>query len=88
MINEDNISDEVVIDLTQVGDPTHDPDSLIEQISHIRERYTKGEQINEGGVKLILKATDSLTNRPIAKAVLIDSKNPRRTDFNGQRRSG
>jgi serine/threonine protein kinase len=45
---------------------------ISDDFSTVKQRYSQGFIVNKGGMKLILKATDSITNRPIAKAILID----------------
>ena len=45
---------------------------LFDDILTVEERYQHANVINKGGMKKILKTTDVLTNRPVAKATLID----------------
>ena len=49
-----------------------DPESIFDDILDVEQRYQNSTVINQGGVKRILKCTDSLTDRPVAKATLID----------------
>ena len=45
---------------------------IFDDILIVDERYNQSSLINQGGVKKIFKTTDSLTNRPVAKATLLD----------------
>ena len=45
---------------------------IYSQLDQLEERYIHPEEIAQGGMKKIIKTTDSITNRPVAKAVLLD----------------
>ena len=51
---------------------SEDLQPIFDEILVVEDRYDKGSVVNQGGMKKILKTIDSLTNRPVAKAVLID----------------
>ena len=49
---------------------------LYDELLSAGKRYSKGAVINRGGMKEIIKTTDSMTGREVAKAVLIDFEDP------------
>ena len=49
-----------------------DSQNIFDDIVIVDERYNQSSMINQGGMKKIFKTSDSLTNRPVAKATLID----------------
>ena len=53
---------------------------IFDEIAIIEERYNHGNIVNQGGMKKIYKTRDSLTNRSVAKAVLIDSDDERKAE--------
>ena len=53
---------------------------IFDDILAIDERYIQSSKINQGGMKKILKTTDALTNRPVAKAILIDFEDSSKTE--------
>jgi serine/threonine protein kinase len=48
------------------------PDTILDEILTVDERYQQSARVNQGGMKKILKTIDALTSRPVAKATLID----------------
>ena len=56
------------------------PQAIFDDILTVEERYCQSSVINQGGMKKILKTTDSLTNRPVAKAILIDFEDLHKTE--------
>ena len=49
-----------------------DSQNIFDDIVIVDERYKHSSIINQGGMKKIFKTTDHLTNRPVAKATLLD----------------
>ena len=56
------------------------PQAIFDEILTIEERYLNSNNINQGGMKKILKTHDALTNRPVAKATLIDFEDASKTE--------
>ena len=48
---------------------------FFEELLTIEERYLNRDVVGQGGMKKIHKTIDALTNRPVAKATLIDFEN-------------
>lgn len=70
-----------LLQYTDLADQTQDsPQKIFDDILTIEERYKESRIINQGGMKKILKTTDSLTNRPVAKAILIDFEDSTKTE--------
>lgn len=59
---------------------SEDLQPVFDEILTVEERYCKGSLVDQGGVKKILKTIDSLTGRPVAKAILIDFEDPAKTE--------
>lgn len=53
---------------------------LYDEIISIDDRYCQSSIVDQGGVKKIFKTTDSLTNRPVAKAVLINCEDEEKVE--------
>ena len=54
--------------------------AIFDDILTVEERYIQSSDINRGGMKKILKTLDALTNRPVAKAILIDFEDSSKTE--------
>ena len=59
---------------------TETPQPILDDIIANEERYEQGVLINQGGMKKILKITDSLTGRPVAMAQLHDPENSQKVE--------
>ncbi len=57
-----------------------DTRQIFDEIVTIEERYSQNSIVNQGGIKKIFKTTDSLTNRPVAKATLINSEDSEKVE--------
>ena len=66
------------VELSQMGG--NEPQAIFDDILTIEERYEESSLIDQGGMKKILKTQDSLTNRPVAKAILLDFEDPSKTE--------
>lgn len=66
------------IELAELGED--EPQAIFDDILTIEERYIESASLNQGGMKKILKTRDALTNRPVAKAILIDFEDPSKTE--------
>ena len=54
--------------------------AIFDDILTTEHRYIQSCGINQGGMKKILKTLDALTNRPVAKAILIDFEDSSKTE--------
>ena len=70
--------------LSQYADLAEDqeniPHAIFDDIVTIDERYSHNSPINKGGMKKIYRTHDALTNRPVAKAVLIECEDSVKTE--------
>ena len=65
------------VDLAEQDDESP---AIFEDILLVDDRYIHADLINQGGMKKILKTTDALTKRPVAKASLIDFEDSVKTE--------